>query len=143
MNDYAYDISRTSVRHTGSLLAMSSIPKPSIILAGAWIFFIIFFLIVFIRDRVLSKREMKRLNVSKRGGKYKTRLDILYEILKENKKIKIKIIAKAFEVSNDKAMEWCKILESGHLASIEYPGFMGDPEIRLIGSPMKDKEMKK
>src|SRR3989344_9070373 len=63
--------------------------------------------------------------------KGKTDLDLLYDLLKEKKKIKVWAIAKLFNVSEDIVLEWARILEAGNLALLNYPKF-GDAEVALI-----------
>jgi hypothetical protein len=64
-------------------------------------------------------------------GKKKTDIDILYEILQDKKQLKISTVTKVFKVNKDVAMEWGKILESGNLAVIDYPGF-GEPVLNIF-----------
>jgi len=61
-------------------------------------------------------------------GKSKTDIDVLYELIKEKKRIKILSITKLFDVKEETALEWAKILESSNLAAINYPR-VGDPEL--------------
>jgi hypothetical protein len=74
-------------------------------------------------DRKIIKeaKEIHTFNIKHTANKNKTDLDILYEVLQKNNKIKISTIAKAFKVKEETAMEWCKILESAELAIIDYP----------------------
>ncbi len=63
-------------------------------------------------------------------GPHQTDLDVLYEILKRKKRIRVSEILKYFKIKKETAMEWCKILESGELATIDYPGF-GESVIQI------------
>ena len=60
----------------------------------------------------------------------KTDLDVLYNILKERKHVRISDVMKTFNITEEIAMEWGKILEYGNLAEIGYPR-IGEPEIIL------------
>jgi hypothetical protein len=71
-----------------------------------------------------------------------TDLDVLYETLKKEKKISVSKIAKTFKIANDIAFEWCKILESGDLAEIVYPGF-GEPLIKIKEGAPENSEKEK
>ena len=83
------------------------------------------------QDFSLEKRTEKNTSKSK------TDLDALYSELKDKKRIKISSISKAFGISKELALEWAKILESGDLASIEYPN-MSEPIIVLNESGKKE-----
>ncbi len=61
-------------------------------------------------------------------GKSKTDIDVLYELLKEKKRLRIPSITKLFDVKEETALEWAKILESNNLVSVNYPR-VGDPEL--------------
>lgn len=114
------------------LQTYTSIPKSStIFLIVEWSFFILLLIGIFVRDKIVLSKDIKRLNLSSKRKRYRTDLDVLYELLKEKKTIKISTIARAFKIDKDKAMEWAKILESGDLVTIEYPGFRGEPEVRI------------
>jgi hypothetical protein len=87
-----------------------------------------------------TKQNMKEENAQKEQmeeimkrdrTKTKTDLDILYDVLKEKKKIKVSTAAKAFNVDKKIINEWCDILEEGNLATMNYPK-MSEPEITLI-----------
>ena len=60
----------------------------------------------------------------------KTDLDTLYNILKDKKQLRTSSIAKLFKVNKETALNWCKILESGNLAVLDYSS--GDPVVRVI-----------
>jgi len=116
----------------GNLMqAYTSMPgSVKIFLIGEWAFLIMLLGILFVRDVRIRKREFSDINfnVHDKSG---TDLDALYSILKDKKQIKVSSIAKAFKIDRETAMEWCRILESGNLATIDYPG-VGEPIIRLV-----------
>jgi hypothetical protein len=93
---------------------------------------VIFIAIVFVkRSRDKNNIEINTVfRVEKPNTIYKTDLDTLYNLLKEKKQIGISSIAKSYGVSKEVAMEWARILESGNLADLDYPGF-GEPYLRL------------
>jgi hypothetical protein len=74
---------------------------------------------------LMRKKEVSGINVKEVRNKCKTDLDALYSILKDKKHLRIASIADLFKINKDLAMEWAKILESGDLATIDYPGFGG------------------
>lgn len=105
--------------------------------------FVVLLIIFFLVAREIGKRrrndEISRSSVVA-GSKGKgTDLDSLYAALKQKKKIHLSSISRGFKVSRDTAMEWCKILESSNLASIEYPA-LGESYIRIIEEENKEKE---
>ena len=100
------------------------------ILIGTIIFFIIFRKIMK-AEKKKKRRKVDMQGVSRESG---TSLDALYKILVERKSLNINFIADIFEIKRDLAMEWARILESGDLATLDYPG-IGTP--RLI---LKEKE---
>lgn len=88
-------------------------------------------LFIFIRLFVMvDKGEIGKIDIKKMRSRSKTDIDILYELIKEKKDIKVSTISKIFEIEKELAMDWAKILESSELVTIEYPGF-GGPIIKL------------
>jgi hypothetical protein len=59
-----------------------------------------------------------------------TEVDQLYELVKKNGMVKIKAVAKRFNVKREQIEEWGRILEEHDLAILHYPPF-GDPVIIL------------
>jgi len=84
-------------------------------------------LIAFFKNKGIWKgrKERKGINLEEIKKRSKTDLDALYIILQEKKQISVKSIAALFEIKKDLAIEWAQILESGELATLEYPGFGG------------------
>lgn len=95
-----------------------------------WSVLILILIGTFIRDTSVKRKEIAGINLEDIKGKTGTDLDKLYSILQEKNQLRISTIAKAFRVNKETAMEWCKILESGNLATIDYPG-VGEPILRL------------
>ncbi len=73
--------------------------------------------------------EVKSL-LSLRMSPTETDLDRLYEVLKIRKTIRLSTISRVFNVNKEVAMDWCRTLEQGNFASIEYPRF-GEPQLVL------------
>ena len=108
------------------------IPTASkIFFLSAWFIFLSLITGVFIRDKFLSEKKSQDMHLHLNYGKFQTDLDVLYDVLKNKQRLKIKTVSTAFKISPNQAMEWAKILETGKLASIEYPGLFGDPELVL------------
>jgi hypothetical protein len=100
---------------------------------GQWIVLVFILLIMVIKNKKIKKNEDKTFNIHIRenSDKKKTDLDILYDILKEEKELKISTISKSFNIKKEIATEWCEILEYASLATIEYPGF-SEPVLRIV-----------
>ncbi len=95
-----------------------------------WVAIIFILVFAFVKNKMNVKKEVIDLNLKERYTKSKTDLDVLYDVLKEKKHLRISTVSKAFSIDRETAMEWCQILESGNLASIEYPTF-GDAEVKI------------
>ena len=89
------------------------------------------------KDHMVEKMNIRRL----KKAKQETDLDLLYRILKANKELKLKTIAKLFSINKETALNWCKILEEGDLAILDYPTF-GDPKL-VINQEEKDEDEEK
>ncbi|MBI5804051.1 hypothetical protein HY450_02300 [Candidatus Pacearchaeota archaeon] len=100
-----------------------------IFVVGEWVLLLIFFVFFFTKSRLSKRKEFEEIHMNrkKRMGT-KTDIDVLYEMLKEKKRLRFSSIAKAFEIEESVVMEWGKTLESGGLALIDYPRF-GEPYI--------------
>lgn len=101
-----------------------------------WVFFILLLIFLFLRHIKKNEKEksiIQKVNLNEiksEKNKAKTDFDILYNLLKEKKRLTIRMIAKLFNISNEKALDWAKILEDHDLATIEYSTF-NDPELRI------------
>ena len=102
------------------------------LIAIEWLALLSFILLAMIKNRLSLKREILAIHINKHSDKSttKTDLDYLYDTLKEKKHLKITTISKAFGIDKELAMNWCKTLEEGNLATINYPR-MGEPEVEL------------
>jgi len=111
-----------------------SYPKASNIsifsLITEWSVLILSLVFVTIRNKLHVKREIIHLSAKKMRKKATktTDLDKLYDILKDKKRIRLSTVQKIFGVDKNIALEWAKTLESGDLASIDYPR-MREPEL--------------
>jgi len=124
-----------------------TIPNTSrFIIAGEWLVVLGIILIILMKGRMDLKKDTSHVNkeVKHEKPKPKTDLDILYEMLKKRKSMRILSISKIFGVKKEIAMDWCNILESGDLAEIKYP-IVGSPKLILPETPKKNnkKEVKK
>ena len=105
-----------------------------------WMF--VGFIILFLHFRQKSgtdeEYEKVKIFLNSRVIGTETDLDRLYEVLKIMKSIRLSTISRSFSVNKEVAMDWCKTLEMGNFASIEYPRF---GEITLVlEEPEKDEE---
>jgi hypothetical protein len=114
-----------------------------IIFIGQWV--LLLAIVLFAYTRFLRhKREQEEVkpiecNIQPSGTGSETELDCLYKLLQEKKRLSIDTIAKSFNVSKEKALEWAKILENSELVTIEYPAF-NDPEVKIIKKEEESKE---
>ena len=110
-----------------------------------WIILLIVALVAYVRFMKKRKEEHVQLSYSRIKNKItrsETDLDILYNLLKEKKRLRIGLIAKTFKIKKENALEWGKILENYKLAIIEYPTF-SEPEIRLFEKEKDETEKQK
>lgn len=89
--------------------------------------FLFFLFVLFIAKRI-RRGKIEKINLLSFKDKNKTDLDILYDLLKKRKRLKISTICKTFKIDKEVVHQWGKILESGDLANIDYPG-IGEPAI--------------
>lgn len=119
--------------------------KNRMIIAAEWLILIILSIYFLIKTNKTFEKERKieniiakiNINPQIKKSRSKTDLDVLYDLLKKNKLLTIKAISKYFKVSSEVAMNWCKILEEGDLAEIDYPA-IGEPRIILIEKVIKN-----
>ena len=82
----------------------------------------------FLFEHIKSKKESEAVTQLSASGKSKTDLDLLYDVLKEKKSLKVSTITKMFSVKDSVVIEWAKIFESSNLAILNYPR-IGEPEL--------------
>ncbi len=103
-----------------------------LVLAGEWIF-IIAILIVFLIKAKMEIRTVEHAIFTKlkiNRGIAQTDLDLMYELTKEKKAIKINALANYFEVEDKTIIAWARILEEANLVSLNYPA-VGEPQVVL------------
>jgi outer membrane biosynthesis protein TonB len=88
----------------------------------------IFFIVLYLTKRKIKNKN--KINLNKYRSKEKTDLDVLYDLLKEKKGLKVSTISNLFKIDKEVTMEWGKILESGNMATIEYPA-LGETIIKI------------
>ena len=102
-----------------------------VILMLEWLLLLMLFISAIIRHRQSINENIKQgFSIQKYRAKTKTDLDILYEVLKEKKHLRISTISKIFNVDQEVALNWAKTLEAADLARIHYPR-VGEPELTL------------
>lgn len=103
-----------------------------IFLMVQWGLLLLLLIYVGFRDKEVTKNqnELAGLDLNQIRKKSETDLDALYTLLKQKQQLRVATVSKAFDIKEDLAMEWGKILESGKLAYIDYPKF-GGPLIRI------------
>lgn len=100
-------------------------------LVGQWGFLVLVMVFGIIRDAIVKSRMKEFLgnDLKKISEKSGTDLDALYSLLQTRKQLRVSTISKMFNINKDTAMDWCKILETGNLASVDYK--MGEPIIKV------------
>ena len=91
---------------------------------------------IFLRLLIQAKMEFKEYDIEIIKEKTKpeisnTDLDILYNLLKEKKKLQVKALAIYFKVEESTIIAWARILEEANLLTIHYPNF-GHPILILV-----------
>lgn len=118
-------------------------PTSKAIIVGEWI---LMFLIVI---TMIVKRLNKKMNVKKdieginleekyKKSKNQTDIDILYEVLKDRKNLRLSSVSELFKINEDLAIEWGRVLEAGDLATIKYPR-IGEARIVLKEEALTEK----
>ena len=103
-----------------------------IIIMLEWALLIIVLLSAYIIRKM--KNKVQHIDLSHESithSKSKTDLDVLYDILKERKRLPISSLTKLFKVKEEVILEWAKIFEDNKLATIYYPR-IGEPELVII-----------
>jgi hypothetical protein len=131
--NYSKNLTGFSVK-TSVIDFYSQIPPISrFLLIAQWAVLVIVILFMVIKDKRTKSDDKKiiKIDIKENYDKKKTDLDVLYDILKKEKSLKLSTISRSFGIDKEIAMEWCKILESGNLVMIDYPGF-GEPTIKVL-----------
>lgn len=105
-------------------------PLSTKILIIEWLFLFTIIIVIFVRNKMELKREVSSIKLPQKYKKKEksTELDVLYNLLKEKKHLRLSTIVKIFKVSKKVALGWARTLESGNLATINYPRF-SEPEL--------------
>ncbi len=124
----------------GTFYETSSISQRIFILSQIILLIIIVVAVFIIAKRVSSKGNLTKKDYITTGENRRSRtdLDVLYEMLKKRKEIRMESVEQAFRVKPGIALEWFKVLENGELAEINYPRF-GKPMLSL---PERDERIK-
>ena len=103
-----------------------------IFLVAEWVVVVLVMVVGRVSRKKKSTAEIKKIMAEKKeaSSSSKTDLDVLYEILKHQKKLGISEVASAFGISKDIATEWAQMLEESNLAEIEYSN-IGEPVIKI------------
>ena len=112
---------------------------------------LIFFGIVFTsfykakRKEKAQEKKTSNIKIKKKKDKLETDLDVLYNLLKEKKKLSSTTIMKTFKIPKEKALEWVKILQNNKLIKTIFPMFSSPIIVlrRLRPKKLKDKKGKK
>jgi len=103
----------------------------------------IILIIFLLYKKVLRNKENKITKNDYQIIKYKktkagTDFDILYNLLKDKKSMRIGTVSHIFNISKEKSLEWARILENHNLVMIEYPTF-SDPIIKIDNKESEEK----
>ena len=96
-------------------------PMTNIVLASSLLLILISAIILLIslikqkKHKILQKAY---LDIKEKHGKFNTDLDALYSLILNNKKMKLSEISKAFNLEDEKSLEWLKILENKDRKSV-------------------------
>ncbi|MEK6847191.1 MAG: hypothetical protein AABY16_03430 [Nanoarchaeota archaeon] len=113
--------------------------KHRLILAGEWLLIILIFMVSLIRAK-MEIRGVERVmvtNIKTPRGIARTDLDLMYELVKEKKAIKIKALANYFKVDEKTIVDWARILEEANLIRLNYPA-VGEPQVVLNEEVMEN-----
>lgn len=117
---------------------------PTLLFVLQWIilgFIMILAYSKFVKRKKDTLTKEDYLVIKQKKTKSETDLDILYNLLKNKKRLHINTISKLFGVTKEKALEWGKILENHDLVRIDYPVF-NESEINLLEENKNEKEQK-
>lgn len=116
------------------------LPLSQMILIIEWGLLLSLAIFMVARTKINIRNESLGMGKVLRTDDSKTDIDLLYDLLKEKKRIGVSAIAKSFGVTKETAEEWGEILENGDLATVDYPR-LGEPHI-MINEVENEKEKK-
>ena len=131
-NDLKLSASGMAISDSLGIVAKPGFSQAAFIIQWVLILNIIIFALV--KYAKSNKEEDLSINydsIKIKLGKSDTDIDLLYSVLKNEKKLKLAAISKIFNISKDKALEWGKILENYNLASLNYPAF-SEPILEIL-----------
>lgn len=112
-------------------------PKVSFIskiaLIGEWSLLILLIVFSATKKRIHLKKEETSIRPIVNKDNSKTDIDLLYDLLKREKNLRVSTAAKLLNVNKETVEAWGEILENGDLATLNYPRF-GEPEITLTNN---------
>lgn len=114
-------------------------PLSQWIIIGEWALLISMILFGMFRERITLPQKSTQettLTLPAKTDSSKTELDVLYDLLREKKSLKISAIAKTFDVDHETVEEWAQILENNNLATLLYPR-IGEAELHAIEKPQE------
>jgi len=109
-----------------------------IIVSSEWLIVFVIVIFIYAKKRIAVNKEIKEVkssNIIRKKGN-ETDLDVLYNLLKEKKKLRMSNVMKLFNIDKKVVGEWIKTLEDGNLLSMEYPR-IGEPVLVLKGDIKK------
>lgn len=124
------DISLDSIE--SSIKQNEKVPLPSmLVIIAEWALVFSLIALTTIRKHLAeSMQKATHIELAKKKNKSDTDIDLLYEMLKKNKRISLSKLAELFKVDKKVVEEWGKILEENGYAEVDYPRF-GEIEIRI------------
>ncbi len=93
-------------------------------------------------EEKIDKTDEKVNVVEFPKGEYTTALDNLLFFVDKNKSVSLKDIANKFNITEEKAEEWVRILQENNLVEVHYPLF-GGPRVMKFGFKEPIKKQKK
>lgn len=115
-----------------SIKQSEKVPLPSmLVIIAEWVLVFSLIALTTIRKHLAeSMQKATHIELVKKKNKSDTDIDLLYEMLKKNKRISLSKLAELFKVDKKVVEEWGKILEENGYAVVDYPRF-GEIEIRI------------
>lgn len=99
-----------------------------IVLASEWVFVAFFFIFLLAKQKIATKKNVSKLEIKRnKGSLTETDIDNLYNLLREQKSLKLSAICMLFGVDKEVVLSWGRTLEASKLIRIDYPSF-GDPD---------------
>lgn len=120
---------------------MSGLSRAIIISEWTLISIIVFTAVVRrINSGIKMKKDVGDLNLKAyHRSNNMTDIDVLHDVLKDKKHLRVSSISKLFDIEYNLALKWGRILEEGELAKLKYPMF-GEPEVIVSEGVVKTNE---